>query len=54
MRRTVRIEPLNCTASPRPSMSRWARYYERYADHAVAVARRIIYIITGQMPGPLA
>jgi len=31
-----------------------ARYYERYADHAVALARRIIYVITGQMPGPLA
>jgi phosphate transport system protein len=31
-----------------------ARFYERYADHAVAVARRIVYVITGQMPGPLA
>ncbi|WP_232660768.1 phosphate signaling complex protein PhoU [Pseudonocardia sp. TRM90224] len=30
-----------------------ARFYERYADHAVAVARRIVYVITGQMPGPL-
>jgi phosphate transport system protein len=24
------------------------RYYERYADHAVAVARRTIYIVTGR------
>ncbi|MHA6779955.1 phosphate signaling complex protein PhoU [Pseudonocardia saturnea] len=31
-----------------------ARFYERYADHAVAVARRIVYVITGRMPGPLA
>ena len=31
-----------------------ARFYERYADHAVAVARRIVYVITGQMPGPLS
>ena len=31
-----------------------ARFYERYADHAVAVARRIVYVVTGQMPGPLA
>jgi phosphate transport system protein len=31
-----------------------ARFYERYADHAVAVARRIVYIVTGRMPGPLA
>jgi phosphate transport system protein len=28
------------------------RYYERYADHAVAVARRVIYIVTGTMPEP--
>ncbi|QJY45348.1 phosphate signaling complex protein PhoU [Pseudonocardia broussonetiae] len=31
-----------------------ARFYERYADHAVAVARRIVYVVTGRMPGPLA
>ncbi|GAY09236.1 phosphate signaling complex protein PhoU [Pseudonocardia sp. N23] len=30
-----------------------ARFYERYADHAVAVARRIVYVVTGQMPGPI-
>lgn len=30
-----------------------ARFYERYADHAVSVARRVIYMVTGQMPGPL-
>jgi phosphate transport system protein len=29
-----------------------ARFYERYADHAVAVARRMVYVITGEMPGP--
>lgn len=26
------------------------RYLERFADHAVAVARRVIYITTGQVP----
>lgn len=26
------------------------RYFERYADHAVAVGRRVIYIITGEVP----
>lgn len=31
-----------------------ARFYERYADHAVAVARRIVYVVTGRMPGQLA
>ncbi|MHA6792250.1 phosphate signaling complex protein PhoU [Pseudonocardia bannensis] len=30
-----------------------ARFYERYADHAVAVARRIVYVVTGRMPGPV-
>jgi len=24
------------------------RYYERYADHAVSVARRVIYLVTGE------
>ncbi len=31
-----------------------ARFYERYADHAVAVARRTVYVVTGRMPGSLA
>ena len=26
------------------------RYFERFADHAVAVARRVIYLITGSNP----
>lgn len=26
------------------------RYFERFADHAVAVGRRVIYIITGEVP----
>lgn len=28
------------------------RYYERFADHAVSVARRVIYLVTGEMPEP--
>src|SRR3954471_4579429 len=31
-----------------------SRYYERFADHAVAVARRVIYLVTGQHPSELA
>jgi phosphate transport system protein len=27
-----------------------ARFYERYGDHAVAVARRMVYVVTGSMP----
>lgn len=33
-----------------------ARYYERFADHAVAVARRVVYLVTGdwsQVDGPV-
>lgn len=26
------------------------RYYERFADHAVSVARRVFYLVTGQLP----
>lgn len=30
-----------------------SRYYERYADHTVSVAGRIVYLVTGEMPGRL-
>ena len=33
-------------------MTLLGRYYERYADHAVAVARRTIFIVTGERPTP--
>jgi phosphate transport system protein len=26
------------------------RYYERIGDHAVTLARRIVYLVTGQHP----
>lgn len=29
------------------------RYYERYADHAVSVANRIVYLVTGERPHDL-
>ena len=28
------------------------RYYERFADHAVAVARRVVFLVTGEHPTP--
>ena len=34
-------------------MTLLGRYYERYADHAVAVARRVVFIVTGARPEPL-
>jgi phosphate transport system protein len=27
------------------------RFYERYADHAVSVAKRMVFVVTGKMPG---
>ena len=30
-----------------------ARYYERFADHAVVVARETVYAVTGQEPDAL-
>lgn len=35
-------------------MTLLGRYYERYADHAVAVARQVVFIVTGQVPEPIA
>jgi phosphate transport system protein len=26
------------------------RYYERIADHAVSVANRVVYVVTGDLP----
>lgn len=30
------------------------RYYERFADHAVSVAHRVVYLVTGQYPEQVA
>ncbi|MCP2259393.1 phosphate transport system protein [Streptoalloteichus tenebrarius] len=27
------------------------RFYERFADHSVSVARRMVFVVTGKMPG---
>ena len=35
-------------------MTLLGRYYERYADHAVAVARHTIFIVTGERPHAVA
>ena len=39
---------------PAIDMTLIGRYYERFADHAVSVARRVIYLVTGEMPQPAA
>src|SRR3954470_21996643 len=40
--------------APAVDITLLGRFYERYADHAVTVARRVVYVVTGRMPGPLA
>jgi phosphate transport system protein len=30
-----------------------SRYYERFADHAVSVSRRVVFLVTGQQPQEL-
>ena len=30
------------------------RYYERIADHAVSVANRVVFVVTGENPAPWA
>lgn len=31
-------------------MTLLGRYYERFADHTVSVARRVVFVVTGKMP----
>ena len=36
------------TAETAVDVTLLARYYERYADHAVSIARRVVYLVTGE------
>ena len=35
---------------PAIDMTLIGRYYERYADHAVSVARQVVFLVTGELP----
>ena len=35
---------------PTIDMTLLGRYYERFADHGVRVARQVVYVVTGVMP----
>jgi phosphate transport system protein len=39
--------------SPAVDITLIGRFYERYADHAVTLGRRVVYVVTGRMPDPL-
>ena len=47
---TVRSEPVSATATRATvlDLTLIGRYYERFADHAVSVARRVVYLVTGE------
>lgn len=37
---------------PAVDLALLGRYYERIADHAVSVANRVVYVVTGEQPAP--
>jgi phosphate transport system protein len=37
---------------PAVDLALLGRYYERIADHAVSVANRVVYVVTGEIPAP--
>lgn len=37
--------------TPAVDVTLLSRYYERFADHAVEIARRVIFQATGELPG---
>ncbi|HNN47925.1 MAG TPA: phosphate transport system regulatory protein PhoU, partial [Marmoricola sp.] len=39
-----------CGVEPAVDVALLGRYYERIADHAVSVARRVAYLVTGELP----
>lgn len=47
---TVLDESWTGTTAQAVDVALLGRYYERFADHAVAVARRVIYLVTGSTP----
>ena len=50
MFRTLLSENWEHGVEPAVDMALLGRYYERIGDHAVSMARRIVYLVTGQHP----
>jgi phosphate transport system protein len=46
--RTVAAEDWNETAPTTVDVTLASRYYERFADHGVSVARKVTYLVTGE------
>lgn len=50
--RTMLSDEWRYGVEPAVDLALLGRYYERFADHAVSVARRVVYLVTGEMPQP--
>jgi phosphate transport system protein len=50
MFRTLLSEDWADGVEPAVDMALLGRYYERIGDHAVSMARRIVFLVTGQHP----
>ena len=53
MFRILLDEEWNYGVEPAIDLALLGRYYERIADHAVSMARRVVYLVTGYHPVPL-
>lgn len=51
--RTMLSDDWSYGVEPAVDLALLGRYYERFADHAVSVARRVVYLVTGEMPQPV-
>ena len=50
MVRTLLSDDWSEGVEPAVDMALLGRYYERIGDHAVSMARRIVFLVTGQHP----
>jgi phosphate transport system protein len=48
--RTLLSAEWDAGVEPAIDIALLGRYYERIADHAVSMARRVVYLVTGENP----
>lgn len=50
--RTLLSDSWSYGVEPAIDLALLGRYYERIGDHAVSMARRVVYLVTGEVPSP--
>jgi phosphate transport system protein len=50
--RTLLSDSWSYGVEPAIDLALLGRYYERIGDHAVSMARRVVYLVTGEVPNP--